>query len=74
MKFEIILFTQYLVMRVTLSGHEAPAVLIELAVSHPLRSYHIGQLAHNPEGVPVLHHPEVAVHRCYEPVQDPWRR
>ena len=73
MKFEMESSTQYLVMRVALSGHKALAVLIELAVSHPLRSHHIGQLAHNPEGVPVLHHTEVAVHRGYEPVQDQWR-
>ena len=60
-------------MRVALSGHKAPAVGIELAVFPPLRSHLICQVADDPEGIPVLHHTEVAVYRGKKVVEHPGR-
>lgn len=60
-------------MLVALSGHEAPAVGIELAVFLPLRSHLICQVADDPESIPVLHHTEVAVYRGKKVVEHPGR-
>lgn len=73
MKFEIESSAQYLVVLVALQSHKAPAVGIELAVFPPLRHHLIGQVADDPEGIPVLHHTEVAVYRGKEVVEHPWR-
>lgn len=60
-------------MLVALQSHKAPAVGIKLAVFPPLRRHLIGQVADDPEGIPVLHHTEVAVYRGKEVVEHPGR-
>ena len=60
-------------MLVALSGHEAPAVRIELAVFPPLRRHLICQVADDPESIPVFHHTEVTVYRGKEMVEHPGR-
>lgn len=73
MKFEMESPAQYLVVLVALQSHKAPAVGIELAVFLPLRRHLIGKVADDPEGIPVLHHTEVAVYRGKEVVEHPGR-
>ena len=73
MKFEMESPAQYLVVLVALQSHKAPAVGIELAVFPPLRRHLIGKVADDPEGIPALHHTEVAVYRGKEVVEHPGR-
>lgn len=52
---------EQLAVPVSVISHEAPSVIVIMAVSQPLRTHLVHEAADDAVGVPTLHEPEIAV-------------